>query len=89
MESYPSIAKVFLEVPTSFLTTYLCDRAFSSLVKYKTHKTKQASSENDMRLALSKTQPEIPNCSSKKRTTKITLIQNVLRLKVVGFYVFD
>ena len=42
MESYPRDAKVDLNVLTSFEITYLCESAFSSLVKTKTKKTKQA-----------------------------------------------
>ena len=33
MESYPRIAKVAFDILTSFATTYLCDRAFSTLVE--------------------------------------------------------
>ena len=59
MESYPRIAKVALVARTSFVTTYLCERAFSTLVEVKTKKRNRLASENDWRIAVSETKPRI------------------------------
>ena len=36
MESYPRIAKVALDVLMLFVTTYLCEHVFSTVVEVKT-----------------------------------------------------
>ena len=57
MESYLPIAIVALDVLTSFVITYLCDRAFSTLVEVKTKKRNMLACENDLRIAVSETKP--------------------------------
>ena len=66
MESYHRIATVALDILTSFVITYLCERAFPSLVVVKTKKLNRLACENDMRLALSETKPQIFSWSTKK-----------------------
>ena len=50
-----SFIKVALDVLTSFVTPYLCKRASFSMTEIKTKKGNRLACENDMRLALSKT----------------------------------
>ena len=59
MESYPRIAKVALDVLTSFVITYLRERAFSTLVESKMKKRNKLACENDLRIAVSETKPRI------------------------------
>ena len=70
MESYPRIAKVALDVLTSFVTTYLCERAFSTLVEVKTKKQNRLACENDLRIAVSETKPRISQLVARKEQQK-------------------
>ena len=70
MESYPRIAKVALDVHTSFVTTYLCERAFSTLVEVKTKKRNRLACENDLRIAVSETKPRISQLVARKEQQK-------------------
>ena len=70
MESYSRIAEVVLDVLTSFVTTYLCERAFSSLVVVKTKKRNRLACESAMKLALFETKPRIFQLVAKKEQQK-------------------
>ena len=70
MEGYPRIAKVALELMTSFVTTYLCEQAFSILVDIKTKKRNRLECESDMRVALSTTKPRISQIVAEKQQQK-------------------
>ena len=70
MESYRRIAKVALDVLTSFVTTYLCERAFSTRVEVKTKKRSRLVCENDLRIAVSETKPRISQLVARKEQQK-------------------
>ena len=70
IEGYSRIAKVALELMTSFVTTYLCEQAFSILVEIKTKKRNRLECESDMRVALSKTKPRISQIVAEKQQQK-------------------
>ena len=70
MESYPRIAKVALDVLTSFVITYLRERAFSILVEGKTKKRNRLACENDLRIAVSETKPRISQLVARKEQQK-------------------
>ena len=70
MESYPRIAKVALDVLTSFVITYLRERAFSTLVEGKTKKRNMLACENDLRIAVSETKPRISQLVARKEQQK-------------------
>lgn len=64
MKCYPGISSLALKFLLPFATTYLCESGFSTLVNIKTQKQSKLNIEDDMRLALSKTQPRIMNLAS-------------------------
>src|SRR6218665_578935 len=59
MAGYPGIAKASLEILTPFVTSYPCEQGFSKLVEIKTKKRSRLNCEQDMIVALSKTEPSI------------------------------
>ena len=59
IEGYPLIAKVALEILMPFVTTYLCEHAFSILVYVKAKKRNRLACKNGMRIAVSETKPRI------------------------------
>ena len=60
-------AKVSLEVLMSFVTTYLCEYAFSILVDVKAKKRNRLACENDMKIAASETKPRISQLVTEKQ----------------------
>ena len=56
---YEQIADVALKYVLPFTTTYLSETAFSVMVDMKTKKRNRLQPENDLRLKLSSTQPDI------------------------------
>ena len=55
----PTLAERALNIFTSFSTTYLCEKGFSTVMGLKTKKRNTLSLENDARIALSVTEPRI------------------------------
>jgi len=58
-EPYPLLAEQALRVLLPFATTYLCESGFSALIRMKTKSRNRMKVDDDMRLALSQTQPRI------------------------------
>jgi len=73
MEGYLHIGKAALEILTPFVTSYLYEQGFSKLVEIKTKKMSRLDCEQEMRVALSKTNPSIFSNCFQKATTKETL----------------
>ena len=55
--SYPKISRVAFKIVVSFVSTYLCERGFSTLVQIKTKARNKFDVQDHMRLALCHTQP--------------------------------
>ena len=55
--TYPILSMAALRVIIPFASTYLCESGFSTLVHIKSKARNQLNVEDDMRLAISKTQP--------------------------------
>ena len=62
--SYAKISMAAFKIITSFVSTYLCERRFSTLVQIKTKARNKLDVQDHMRLAVSRTQPRIkkPMC---------------------------
>uniref|UniRef100_A0A0L8I4U3 HAT C-terminal dimerisation domain-containing protein n=1 Tax=Octopus bimaculoides TaxID=37653 RepID=A0A0L8I4U3_OCTBM len=58
-QSYPDVAKLALKFIVPFATTYKCETAFTTLLAIKTKVRNKLDVAHDMRVALSKTQPNI------------------------------
>ncbi|XP_014771691.1 zinc finger BED domain-containing protein 5 [Octopus bimaculoides] len=57
--SYPDVAKLALKFIVPFATTYECETAFATLLAIETKVRNKLNVAHDMRVALSKTQPNI------------------------------
>ena len=57
--SYPDVAKLALKIIIPFATTYECERSFSTLLSIKSKCRNRLDIQHDMRVALSKTSPDI------------------------------
>ena len=55
----PTLAERAMNILTSFSTTYLCEKGFSTVMGLKTKKRSRLSVQNDARIALSVTEPRI------------------------------
>lgn len=58
-KSYPNISMLALRVLLPFVSTYLCESGFSTLLHIKTKARNRLTVEDDMRLALTNIQPRI------------------------------
>jgi len=58
-EAFPNLAPKALRVTLPFVTTYLCEAGFSSLVAMKTKLRARLDVGSDIRVAISKTTPRI------------------------------
>ena len=56
---YPKISRAALKIVVPFVSTYLCERGFSTLVQIKTKARNKLDVQDHMRLALCHTQPRI------------------------------
>ena len=56
---YVKICMAALKIITPFVSTYLCERGFSTLVQIKTKARNKLNVQDHMRLAVSRTQPRI------------------------------
>lgn len=70
MDKYPIIAKKALDFFIPFVTTYLCEQSFSTMLDIKTKKRNRLFCENDMRLALAKVKPRISELVSQRQQQK-------------------
>ena len=59
LTSYPKLSTEALGVIVPFASTYLCESGFSPLMHIKSKARNQLDLEDDMRIAISKTQPRI------------------------------
>ena len=67
-DSYPKVTKKAIQGILPFVSTYLCESGFSTLLQIKTEQRNRLDVENDMRCALSNTFPRIYNFSKKKQS---------------------
>ena len=67
LDSYPILSKKALFILIPFVTTYLCESGFSTLVNIKTKKRPRLLVEHDIRVALSTTTPCIKKLAKKKQ----------------------
>ena len=58
-DSYPLLSKKASVIPVQFTTTYLCEAGFSDLASIKTKSRNRLSVCSDIRLAQSKTEPNV------------------------------
>lgn len=58
-KSYPNVTMLAFRVLIPFASTYLCESGFSTLLHIKTKARNRLNVEDDMRLALTNTQPRI------------------------------
>ena len=57
--SYPKISRAALKIVVPFVSTYLCEHGFSTLVQIKAKARNKLDVQDHMRLALCHTQPRI------------------------------
>ncbi|XP_054713545.1 zinc finger BED domain-containing protein 5-like [Uloborus diversus] len=69
-QEYPVIAKIALSHLMGFSTTYLCKRAFSTLVFLKNKYRNKLNVESDLRLKLSRFNPDIESLVEDKQCQK-------------------
>lgn len=65
--SYPKLSERALNVLLPFSTTYLCESGFSTLLSIKTKYRSRLNPEDDMRIAISRTEPRIDNIIAQKQ----------------------
>ena len=70
LQEYPELAKRTMEALVSFPTTYLCEAAMSALVNIATTYRNRLRVANDMRIALSNSNPRIDELVSKRQEQK-------------------
>ena len=66
-QTYPDISKMALKVLIPFPTTYECESAFSALLAIKPKARNRLDAIHDMRVALSKTEPNIAELIAQKQ----------------------
>ena len=66
-DSYPNTTKKALHILIPFVSTYLCEPGFYSLLQIKSKQRNRLDVENDLRCALSQTAPRIWMLSHKKQ----------------------
>ena len=67
-DSYPKVTKKAIQGILPFVSTYLCESGFSTLLQIKTKQRNRLDIENDVRCALSNTFPRIHELSKKKQS---------------------
>ena len=65
--TFPNLAAKVLRVTLSFITTYLCEAGFSTLVVMETKLQARLDVDSDMRVAISKTAPRIKHLVENKQ----------------------
>ena len=66
-DSYPTLTKIVLQKLLPFATTYLCESSFSTLLQLKTTTRNRLKVKDDLRCALSTTEPEIQELVKQKQ----------------------
>ena len=66
-DSYPTLTRIVLRKLLPFATTYLCESSFSTLLQLKTNTRNRLKVEDDLRCALSTTEPEIQELVKQKQ----------------------
>ena len=66
-DSYPKTTEKALRILIPFVSTYLCESGFSSLLQIETKQRNRLDVEDDLRCALSKTAPRIRMLSDRKQ----------------------
>lgn len=69
-QEYPAIAKIALRHLMGFSTTYLCERAFSTLLFLKNKYRNKLNVDSDLRLKLSSFNPDIDSLVGDKQCQK-------------------
>ena len=70
LKVFPLLTERALNVVVPFVTTYLCETGFSTLLYIKTKARNRLNAGEDMRLALSKTVPRFNEIIEKKQQQK-------------------
>ena len=70
LDSFPTIAKKALKYVLPFVTTYLCEKGFSTLLHLKPKERNRLDASDDMRVALSKKIPRFFLIAEKKQQQK-------------------
>jgi zinc finger BED domain-containing protein 5/7/8/9 len=68
INSYPKVTEKALRALIPFVSTYLCESGFSTLLQIKSKQRNRLDVENDMRCALSKISPRIMDLVRKKQS---------------------
>ena len=66
-DSYPKTTEKALHILILFVSTYLCESGFSSLLQIKSKQRNRLYVEDDLRCALSQTAPRIRMLSDRKQ----------------------
>ena len=66
-DSYPTLTRIVLRKLLPFATTYLCESSFSTLLQLKSSTRNRLKVEDDLRCALSTTEPEIQELVKQKQ----------------------
>lgn len=67
-DSYPKVAEMAIRVLLPFVSTYLCESGFSTLLQIKRKQRSRLEVENDLCFALSSTHLRIPELAKKKQS---------------------
>lgn len=70
MKSYPSLAERAIKILIPFVSTYLCEAGFSTLLHIKTKQRNRLDPERDMRVALSQKHPRLEKLLKSKQQQK-------------------
>ena len=65
--TYPLVSQIVIKALLPFLSTYLCETGFSSLLTIKTRNRNRLKVEHYLRCCLSKTEPRISQLVEKKQ----------------------
>ena len=89
-DSYPNVAKKAIRGILPFVSKYLCESGFSTLLQMKTKQRNRLYVENDMRCALSNTFPPIHELSKKKQSqvSHCQLIRIMITIVFICNYFF-
>ena len=84
--SFLNVAKKVIQDILPFVSTYLCESGFSTLLQMKTKQRDRLDVENDMRCALSTTFPWTHELWKKKTITSIPLTVKICIISAINFF---